>query len=165
MKLFRILGIPIVVLYWLSTIIGFTILCILDFESPKDLNFINDLSDILQDWLNDGIYGLCSTNSQSLKTLDRIKEILIQTKEFEEMCDVNEDILSTHLDENKKPVNNKGVLYSSTLQFILWKKQVIQRALSDIKRLCLTHSNSNNHDIHETVYKQILDIINKSEEV
>lgn len=165
MKLFRILGIPIVVLYWLSNIIGFTILCILDFESLKDLNFINDLSDILQDWLNDGIYGLCSTDSQSLKILDRIKEILIQTKEFEEMCGVNEDISLSHPDWNKKTISNKGVLYSSTLQFILWKKQVIQRALSDVKRLCLTHSNSNNHDIHETVYKQILDIINKSEEV
>ena len=165
MKLFRILGIPVVILYWLSTVIGFTVLCILDFESPKNLNFINDLSSILQDWLNDGIYGLCNTDSLSLKILDRIKEILIQTKEFEEMCDVNEDILSTHLDRNKKPVNNKGVLYSSTLQFILWKKQVVQRALSDIKRLCLAHSNSNNDDVHETVYKQILDIINKSEEV
>lgn len=37
------------------------------------------------------------------------------------------------------------------------------KALKEIEEFCITHSD--NHDVYETVYKQILDIINKNEEV
>ena len=56
--LFRILGIPIVILYWFVDVIIFTILCTLSFEPLKSIECFGCLKDLLIDWLKYGVNGI-----------------------------------------------------------------------------------------------------------
>lgn len=56
--LFRILGIPIIILYWLTDVILFTILCTLSFEPLKSIEYFGCLKDLLINWLKDGVNGI-----------------------------------------------------------------------------------------------------------
>lgn len=58
MKFFRILGIPIVILYWFIDVIIFTILCTLSFKPLKSIEYFGCLKDLLINWLKGGINGI-----------------------------------------------------------------------------------------------------------
>ena len=56
--LFRILGIPIIILWWFVDVVLFTILCTLSFEPLKSIKYFGYLKDLLINWLNDGVSGI-----------------------------------------------------------------------------------------------------------